>query len=137
MNFMLASVPGLIVLSHSASNCLRAVGFIGCSISAWLQTTARPLWHCACTHQCSILTKCATACVLCCVGDGLVAAHIVHSDDDDVVVASKQGVVVRCAAKDVRALGRTAKGVRLMSLQADDEVQTLAVVPNEYKTALA
>lgn len=70
-------------------------------------------------------------------GDSLAVAHIVHSDEDDVVVASKQGAVMRCAAKDVRALSRGAKGVRLMSLQADDEVQTLAVIPAEYKTALS
>lgn len=70
-------------------------------------------------------------------GDSLAMAHIVHSDDDDVVVASKQGVVMRCAAKDVRILSRASKGVKLMSLQDDDEIQTLAVVPAEYKTALA
>jgi len=64
-------------------------------------------------------------------------AHIVHSDDDDIVVASKQGVVMRCAAKDVRIVSRTSKGCKLMSLQDDDEIQTLAVVPAEYETALA
>jgi DNA gyrase/topoisomerase IV subunit A len=77
------------------------------------------------------------SCLLLAAGDSLVAAHIVHSDDDDVIVASKQGVAMRCAAQDVSILGRAAKGVKLMSLQADDEVQTLTILPAGYKTALA
>lgn len=72
-----------------------------------------------------------------CAGDALAMAQLVHSDEDDVVLASKQGTVMRCAAKDVSVLGRTAKGVRLMSLQPDDEVQTLTILPATYKTALA
>lgn len=67
----------------------------------------------------------------------LAAAHLVHSDEDDVVVASRQGVVMRCEARDVRALSRAARGVRLIALQPDDEVQSLAVLPAEYKTVLA
>jgi DNA gyrase/topoisomerase IV subunit A len=70
-------------------------------------------------------------------GDSLVLATMVHSDQDDVVVASKQGTVMRCAAKDIRAMSRTAKGVKLMGLQAGDEVQSLTIMPAEYKTALA
>lgn len=70
-------------------------------------------------------------------GDRLAAAHLVHSADDDVVVASRQGVVMRCAAKDVLVYSRAARGVRLMALGSDDEVQTLTVLPAEYKTVLA
>lgn len=70
-------------------------------------------------------------------GDALAMVQLVHSDEDDVVLASKQGAVMRCAAKDVSVLSRTAKGFRLMSLQPDDEVQTLTILPATYKTALA
>lgn len=70
-------------------------------------------------------------------GDSLAMAQIIHSDDDDIVLASKQGVVMRCAAKDVPQLSRSAKGCRVMSLTADDEVQTLTVLPAAYKTTLA
>lgn len=64
-------------------------------------------------------------------------AQIIHSAEDDIVVASKQGVVMRCAAIDVPQFSRFAKGVRLMSLQPEDEVQTLTILPAEYKTVLA
>lgn len=77
------------------------------------------------------------ACCHAATGDSLAMAQIVHSDDDDVVVASKQGVVMRCAAKDVPQFGRAAKGCRLMTLQPEDEVQTLTILPAEYKTVLA
>jgi DNA gyrase/topoisomerase IV subunit A len=44
---------------------------------------------------------------------------------------------MRCSAADIRVYGRAAKGVRLMALQASDEVQSLAVMPAVFKTALA
>eukprot|EP00883_Tetradesmus_obliquus_P009307 jgi/Sobl393_1/20105/SZX79179.1 len=70
-------------------------------------------------------------------GDSLAMALLVHSKDDDVVMASRQGLMARCRAADVRILGRTAKGVKVLALNEGDEVQTVAVVPAEHKTALA
>ncbi|WIA14237.1 hypothetical protein OEZ85_002775 [Tetradesmus obliquus] len=70
-------------------------------------------------------------------GDSLVMALLVHSKDDDVVMASRQGLMARCRAADVRILGRAAKGVKVLALNEGDEVQTVAVVPAEHKTALA
>lgn len=93
-------------------------------------------------HTTPSSTRCFTLChcplfVCTAAGDSLAMAQIVHSDDDDVVLASKQGVVMRCAAKDVPQMLRPAKGCRLMSLQPEDEVQTLTILPAEYKTVLA
>eukprot|EP00878_Enallax_costatus_P019373 GHUV01020438.1.p1 GENE.GHUV01020438.1~~GHUV01020438.1.p1 ORF type:complete len:826 (+),score=272.01 GHUV01020438.1:1150-3627(+) len=70
-------------------------------------------------------------------GDSLALAQLVMSRDDDVVLASRQGVMIRCSAADIRAMGRQGKGVRVISLNEGDEVQTVAVVPAEHKTALA
>lgn len=70
-------------------------------------------------------------------GDTLALAQLVMSKDDDVVLASRQGVMIRCSAADVRALSRHAKGVRVIDLNEGDEVQTVAVVPAQHKTALA
>lgn len=70
-------------------------------------------------------------------GDRLALAQLVMSVDDDVVLASRQGVMIRCSAADIRAMGRTGKGVRVISLNDGDEVQTVAVVPAQHKTALA
>jgi DNA gyrase subunit A len=70
-------------------------------------------------------------------GDKLAMALLVHSKDDDIVMASRQGMMARCRAADVRILGRAAKGVKMLALNEGDEVQTVAVVPFEHKTALA
>lgn len=70
-------------------------------------------------------------------GDSLAMAHLVYSSEDDIVLASRQGLMARCRAADVRILGRTGKGVRVIALNDGDEVQTVAVVPAEHKTALA
>jgi DNA gyrase subunit A len=70
-------------------------------------------------------------------GDSLAMALLVHSSEDDVVMASRQGMMVRCRAADVKILGRTGKGVKMLGLNEGDEVQTVAVVPAQHKTALA
>lgn len=70
-------------------------------------------------------------------GDAVAAAHLLHSADDDVMLASRQGLMARCGAAEVRVCGRGAKGVRLLSLNDGDEVTTVAVVPAEHRTALA
>ncbi|KAF8061304.1 gyrA [Scenedesmus sp. PABB004] len=68
-------------------------------------------------------------------GDALAAMRLLHSADDDVVLASRGGLMARCAASDVAALGRAAKGVRVISLNDGDEVQTVAVVPAQHNRA--
>jgi DNA gyrase subunit A len=70
-------------------------------------------------------------------GDRLAMALLVHSKEDDIVMASRQGMMARCRAADVKILGRTAKGVKMLGLNEGDEVHTVAVVPAEHKTALA
>jgi DNA gyrase subunit A len=70
-------------------------------------------------------------------GDSLAMALLVHSSEDDVVMASRQGMMARCRAADVKILGRNGKGVKMLGLNDGDEVQTVAVVPAQHKTALA
>eukprot|EP00775_Hariotina_reticulata_P008929 gene8929-9106_t len=57
-------------------------------------------------------------------GDALAVVLLVSSADDDVALASRQGMVTRLSAADVRVCGRSAKGVRVISLNEGDEVQT-------------
>ena len=48
-------------------------------------------------------------------------------DNDEVMLISQKGVIIRIAAKDIGIKGRNTQGVRLMKL-ADDKVKTLARV---------
>jgi DNA gyrase subunit A len=54
------------------------------------------------------------------------------TDRDDVMIMTKEGMVVRCSAKDIRETGRAAQGVRLINLKKDnDKVTTIAKVEPE------
>lgn len=46
--------------------------------------------------------------------------------DDDIILISADGVVIRIRANDLRVMGRTASGVRVMRLSGDDRVATFS-----------
>ncbi|MBI3252441.1 MAG: DNA gyrase subunit A [Candidatus Omnitrophica bacterium] len=57
------------------------------------------------------------------------------TDRDDVILMTKEGMVVRCPVKDIRETGRVAQGVRLINLKkANDRVSTVAKVEPEDET---
>ncbi|MCB0328537.1 MAG: DNA gyrase subunit A [Bdellovibrionales bacterium] len=67
-----------------------------------------------------------TACTLA-DGDQLIGARITHGDDD-IVLASKSGMAIRFHEDNVRPMGRTARGVKGINLEGDDEVVGMVVV---------
>jgi DNA gyrase subunit A len=60
--------------------------------------------------------------------NGLVVASRVVRLDDDLILMSKNGVVLRTSAETVRETGRGAMGVTLMNLDEGDEIVAAAVV---------
>lgn len=55
---------------------------------------------------------------------GYVCGIKVVDDDDDIIMISSDGVVIRIRANDIRVMGRYATGVRLMKLKEDTHVVT-------------
>jgi len=53
------------------------------------------------------------------------------TDQDDVMLITQAGMIVRCRVKDVRVTGRNTQGVRLMKMQDKDEVTSLASVAHQ------
>ncbi len=51
----------------------------------------------------------------------IVAGHVVYGDENDLIVISHKGQVIRLAAKDVNVLGRDTQGVRVMRFKADSD----------------
>lgn len=51
--------------------------------------------------------------------------------DDDVILISAEGVLIRIRANDLRVMGRTASGVRVMRLGATDRVATFSRTPHD------
>jgi len=53
------------------------------------------------------------------------------SDNDEIMIMTEKGMVVRCAVKDIRATGRSAQGVRIIKLEKSDKVASVARVVKE------
>ena len=55
-------------------------------------------------------------------------------DQDEVMLISHEGMMVRCPVKDVRATGRASQGVRLISIKGKDRVASVARVAPKDET---
>ncbi|HUL43953.1 MAG TPA: DNA gyrase subunit A [Bacteroidota bacterium] len=51
--------------------------------------------------------------------------------NDDIVVVTTQGIVIRQPAKTIRVAGRNTQGVRLIRMEGSDKIAAIAVVPSE------
>ena len=58
--------------------------------------------------------------------NGVVVGILTVMDDDEVMVITQEGMVVRCPVKDIRKSGRSTQGVRLISLNGSDKVTSVA-----------
>lgn len=63
-------------------------------------------------------------------GDELMAAKLTDGKSD-IVITTKQGMSIRFSEEDVRVMGRTARGVRAITLEDNDEVVSLSVLNSE------
>jgi DNA gyrase subunit A len=55
----------------------------------------------------------------------VVGIAYVH-DDDELMLISQQGMILRMVAKDVRSIGRATQGVRLLGVEEGDQVVSVA-----------
>ena len=51
--------------------------------------------------------------------------------DDDLMITSKDGIVIRMAVEEISVLGRATQGVRVIKIQDEDEIADVAVVRRE------
>ena len=58
----------------------------------------------------------------------VVSARTMDNPDKEIVVVSRNGVVIRSGVKDIPSLGRQTSGVRIMKLKEDDMVATCALL---------
>jgi DNA gyrase subunit A len=62
---------------------------------------------------------------------GFVVSAFMASLDDEILLVSTGGVVIRTAVREIAAQGRDATGVRLMSLDEGHSVAAVAAVVSE------
>ena len=63
--------------------------------------------------------------------NGKVVNLLAVTDEDEVMLVTKNGQIVRTAAKEISVIGRATQGVRCIKLGADDKVVAVARVPQE------
>lgn len=51
------------------------------------------------------------------------------TDEDDLVIINRSGIMIRLGVKDLRVMGRATQGVRLINLKAKDSIASVAKVP--------
>ncbi|MGM0508407.1 MAG: DNA gyrase subunit A [Fusobacteriota bacterium] len=63
--------------------------------------------------------------------------HIgVTNGENEIMAATKYGKIIRFSEKEVRCMGRTAKGVKAISLKKDDEIVSGVIIKNKENTIL-
>jgi DNA gyrase subunit A len=58
--------------------------------------------------------------------NGKVIGVMQVSDDDELMLITQQGKILRMAAKDIRTIGRATQGVRLIDIEGDDRAVSVA-----------
>ena len=53
------------------------------------------------------------------------------TDNDDLMIINKSGIVIRIGVSDLRVMGRATQGVRLITLKGDDSIASIAKVEHE------
>jgi DNA gyrase subunit A len=51
------------------------------------------------------------------------------TDEDDLMITTKRGIMIRMAAADLRVMGRATQGVRLINLKSGESIASVANVP--------
>ena len=59
------------------------------------------------------------------------AIGAVDADNDDIIIISSDGVIIRIEASSIRICSRPSKGVTVMKVNDENKVVTLAVTPHE------
>jgi DNA gyrase subunit A len=65
--------------------------------------------------------------------NGLAVGISEIQDDDDIILSTRSGMVIRVPASQIRIIGRASQGVRLIRLKNDDVVTDVAYIPAEFK----
>lgn len=62
---------------------------------------------------------------------GLLVGIKAVTDNDDLMIITKNGITIRLSLKDIRVMGRNTQGVRLINLDDTDEIAAVTIVEHE------
>jgi DNA gyrase subunit A len=55
-------------------------------------------------------------------------------DDTDLMIITKQGQIIRIDSSEIRQAGRSTQGVRLVNVEAGDQVAAASLIPDAAET---
>lgn len=64
---------------------------------------------------------------------GKVAAIRVVDSDDEIIMISSSGIIIRIASEEINCVSRPAKGVKVMRITGEDKLITLASIKEEWE----
>jgi len=67
--------------------------------------------------------------------NGLAVSIAAVGDEDEIIVMTKEGKVIRQRVKEIKSTGRLAQGVRLIKMGDDDRLVSVVNVPKEEESA--
>ena len=67
--------------------------------------------------------------------NGPVVGLVDVRDEDDIVMITAQGMIIRCPVHSLRTIGRNTQGVKLIALDPGDKLVAIAKVPHEAAAA--
>ncbi len=62
---------------------------------------------------------------------GMLVGTKLVTDNDDLMIITKNGITIRLSIKDIRVMGRNTQGVRLINLDDNDDIAAVTVVEHE------
>jgi DNA gyrase subunit A len=69
--------------------------------------------------------------------NGKVIGVVQVTDDEELMLITQQGKILRMASKDIRSIGRATQGVRLIDIEGDDRAVSIAKLAEKDDTAAA
>jgi len=64
--------------------------------------------------------------------NGNVAASFPVDEDDEIILSTDKGKVIRCAVKEIRIAGRNTQGVRILKVSGDEKVVSAIKVDHNF-----
>ena len=62
---------------------------------------------------------------------GQVVHSVMVNDDDEVMIITQKGKIIRLSVEQVRSTGRVTQGVRMINLEAEEKVVSVAKIASE------
>ena len=65
--------------------------------------------------------------------NGNIAASLVVKEDDEIILSTDKGSIMRCAVKEIRIAGRNTQGVRIKKLSGNEKVVSVIKIEDNIQ----